>query len=201
MKNYKIILIAALVVGIASCKNRQKIAKAEEQMNSLSTENEDSTFVNDAFSDLEDDFDVVEVSDTNEIKQDKSDVTYAVLERGACFGRCPIYKVKIFADGKATYEGINFVDLMGRHETEFTADELSLIEEKAFEFKLDTMSKVYDQPMVTDLPTTIIGVTVNGKYKQIKMRHKYPETLRSYRNFIEELIQSKTWTPIVSNRE
>ena len=104
MKNYKIILIAVLVVGIASCKNRQKIAKAEEQMNSLSTENEDSTFVNDAFSDLEDDFDVVEVSDTNEIKQDKSDVTYAVLERGACFGRCPIYKVKIFADGKATYK-------------------------------------------------------------------------------------------------
>ena len=27
------------------------------------------------------------------------------LERTACFGRCPMYKVKIFADGKVVYRG------------------------------------------------------------------------------------------------
>ena len=202
MHKASIILIALLIIVGASCKNRHKIAEAEVQMETLSTDNDDSTFVNDAFANLESDLDISGPTDSisSAFSQDPNEAV-VVLERGACFGRCPIYKVRIFANGSATYEGINFVDKMGRHTTNFSTEELALIEQKAFEFKLDTMAKVYDQPRVTDLPTTIIGTTMNGQYKQIKMRHKYPESLRSYRNFLEELFKSKTWLVVESNRE
>jgi hypothetical protein len=35
------------------------------------------------------------------------------LERGPCFGRCPIYNVEIRGDGSVAYEGVNFVAATG----------------------------------------------------------------------------------------
>lgn len=39
------------------------------------------------------------------------------LERGACFGACPIYKVTIYTDGTVVYEGERFVEVEGRQTT------------------------------------------------------------------------------------
>lgn len=35
------------------------------------------------------------------------------LERGPCFGRCPIYKVALYADGAVVYRGGMFVAVQG----------------------------------------------------------------------------------------
>ena len=35
------------------------------------------------------------------------------LERGACFGTCPIYQVTIASDGTVSFEGHNFVKTKG----------------------------------------------------------------------------------------
>lgn len=199
MTKATLLLIATIFFVFCSCKDKHKIAQAEESMESLSTENADSSIVNDAFSDLEDDFDFSETAEdsgTFEI----GDVV-STLERGACFGRCPIYKVKIYSSGYASYEGVNFVDQIGLYKSQFSEKELTDIAIKGVEFGLDTMALSYDQPRVTDLPTTHIGTLIEGKLKTIKMRYGYPESLRSYRNYLEELIKSKTWTTITGPNE
>jgi hypothetical protein len=168
-------------------------------MESLSTENSDSTFVNDAFSDLEGDFNFDE--DSLQIGDDGIDDLFAFMERGACFGRCPIFKLYIYESGKATYEGINFVELMGPHETVFTSEEMDALSLAAFEFGLDSMKVEYDSKNVTDLPTTMIAVMVNGSFKKIKMRYQYPENLKLFRNYFDEIIKNKEWTKVPSSRE
>ncbi|MBT5402189.1 MAG: hypothetical protein HOL28_01965 [Crocinitomicaceae bacterium] len=199
MMKVTLLIITSLFLLFGSCKNKHKIAQAEAEMESLSTENADSTIVNDAFSDLEDDFDFSETATDSGVFEMGEVVT--VLERGACFGRCPIYKVKIYSSGYASYEGVNFVDQIGLYQTQFSEKELADIALKGIEFGLDTMALSYDQPRVTDLPTTYIGTTINGELKTIKMRYGYPESLRHYRNFLEELIKSKTWTIITVPNE
>ena len=64
MMRFSIILVAFLTLASASCKNRHKVAEAEKEMESLSTEGNDSTVVNDAFADLESDFDFDVEEDT-----------------------------------------------------------------------------------------------------------------------------------------
>ena len=86
MHKASIILIALLVVG-ASCKNRHKIAEAEVQMETLSTDNDDYTFVNDAFANLESDLDISGPNDSiRSAFSQNPDEAVVVLERGACFG-------------------------------------------------------------------------------------------------------------------
>ena len=35
------------------------------------------------------------------------------LERTACFGTCPIYKLTVYGDGRVEYEGERFVTVTG----------------------------------------------------------------------------------------
>ncbi len=42
-----------------------------------------------------------------------------VLDRGACYGRCPAYRLTIRANGSASYTGEGFVRLRGTYETRF----------------------------------------------------------------------------------
>ena len=98
-------------------------------METLSTENADSNFVNDAFSDLENDLDF-------DFEEATVDQPYITIERGACFGRCPIYNMSILESGLATYEGIKFVDNIGGFQTNFTAEELVDITKQAKAFGL-----------------------------------------------------------------
>src|SRR3569833_3749029 len=37
------------------------------------------------------------------------------LERSGCYGTCPGYRVELFGDGTAIYEGTGYVDVLGRH--------------------------------------------------------------------------------------
>ena len=43
------------------------------------------------------------------------DTAFFVLERTACFGTCPTYRLTINGDGKAYYEGRRFVPREGRY--------------------------------------------------------------------------------------
>lgn len=199
MIKYWTILFSLVLLTTVSCKNRHKVAKAEAEMEALSTEGSDSTVVNDAFADLEDEFDFED--DSTSMENDTIDEIFASMERGACFGRCPIYKMYIYESGKATYEGINFVDLMGAYQTTFTAKELADISANAREYGLDTMALEYDKKGVTDLPTAMIGVTFDGEYKKIKMRYGYPQSLRTFRDYFEELLKSKEWEAVPSSRQ
>ncbi len=183
-------ILLVLSLAAASCKNRHKVAKAEENMETLSSEGSDSTVVNDAFSDLEDDFDF----DTDTVEKIAEEAAiFAYLERGACFGHCPTYKVQIFESGKAEYHGIKNVPRLGFHKASFTKEEMMALSAAAMKFGLDTMALEYDNRHVTDLPSSFIGVTINENYKQIKMRHGYPQSLRDFRDYFEELLKSKDW--------
>jgi hypothetical protein len=194
MKRYLVIFSILILAVSVSCKNRHRVKAAEKHMETLSTENSDSTFVNDAFSNLENEFDFD--TDSTDVIEDSPVTLFAILERGACFGRCPIFKMAIYQSGNATYEGINFVDSLGTYSTVFTTAELAEITSQAKLFGLDTMKTKYDQNGVTDLPTTMIGATMSGEYKAIKMRYGYPNGLKKYRTYLENVIKSKTWTLI-----
>jgi hypothetical protein len=91
-------------------------------------------------------------------------ITEITLERTACFGACPMYKITLMRDGTATYVGRRFVDRVGTYKGNVYGFErlAQFVESQGF-FKLNNEYTV----AVTDLPSTITSAVRQGQRKTI----------------------------------
>lgn len=115
------------------------------------------------------------------------------IERTACFGTCPVYKLTIRGDGSVTYEGRKFVRVVGTRQS--TLDKTDLAElvrafNKAGYFGLDDH---YRSRVVSDEPTTFTSFTMAGRHKQIEDYWGDPAALIALENQIDEVAGSKKW--------
>ena len=91
------------------------------------------------------------IEDRKEVKEIIS------INRGACFGTCPIYSISIFSDMNVVYHGKKFVDKIGTIEFKLSEEEINSILQKANEINYCKMESEYTE-MITDLPTTHIRI-------------------------------------------
>ena len=106
------------------------------------------------------------------------------LQRTACFGTCPIYKIEIFSDGNGIYTGTRFVENIGVTKFSLSATQLNLILTKAKAIGFSNMKEEYSEP-ISDLPTTFIQI----KDKKIRNYTGAPKTLKNLENLIDQLYQ------------
>ncbi len=106
------------------------------------------------------------------------------LQRTACFGTCPIYKIEIFSDGSGIYTGKRFVENIGITKFSLSETQLNLILTKAEAIGFTNMKKEYSEP-ISDLPTTFIQI----KDKKIRDYTGAPKTLKNLENLIDQLYQ------------
>lgn len=99
------------------------------------------------------------------------------LQRTACFGTCPVYKLTIFADGKVFYEGIRHVNKKGRAQGRISSTKLDdLIEEFQNIYYLNLKDAYIPgtnacPQSVTDMPSAITSLTWDGRSKTINHYH------------------------------
>lgn len=75
------------------------------------------------------------------------------LERGVCFGRCPVYNLTVYGSGRAVYAGEQNVKFRGTFEKKFDPDLLNEIFELASELGYFEMEHEYRNPHLSDFPT------------------------------------------------
>jgi len=118
-------------------------------------------------------------------KVDSSEIELIIsLQRTACFGTCPIYKIEIFSDGSGIYTGTRFVENIGITKFSLSEMQLNLILTKAETIGFTNMRKGYSEP-ISDLPTTFIQI----KDKKIRDYTGAPKTLKNLENLIDQLYQ------------
>lgn len=86
------------------------------------------------------------------------------LQRTECFGYCPAYTVTIDGDGAVTYEGRSFVNVTGRQTAQIPSADVTRLLERFDAVGFDQLNDEYRGAM-TDLPTTTITLTRNGRTK------------------------------------
>jgi len=106
------------------------------------------------------------------------------LQRTACFGTCPIYKIEIFADGSGIYTGTRFVENIGVTKFNLSETQLNLILTQAEAIGFTNMKGEYSEP-ISDLPTTFIQI----KDKKIRDYTGAPKTLKNLENLIDQMYQ------------
>lgn len=127
----------------------------------------------------------------------------ASLERGPCFGRCPVYKVELYGDGKIRYEGMRFVADTGKREGSTSAAEVQkyLRAVSATQFASADSSYTMENKAAcgnfsTDMPVAVLTVKLASGIKTV--RHDpgcrgAPEYLRTLEAQLDTVTRSATW--------
>jgi len=121
------------------------------------------------------------------------DTLTIAFEKTACFGRCPVYKVKVFQSGFATFEGLNFTEKMGLYSYQFSESEIKSIYEDALQIGYFELDASYDDTRITDLPSTISEINYMGKSHRVKARVNIPEKLKNFHKNLAVTLQEKDW--------
>jgi hypothetical protein len=129
------------------------------------------------------------------------------LERTACYGFCPAYKLTISADGKVTFEGTRFVKEEGATKTSnLSPEQLKQLTAEfegarffSFEDKYVNDPRVCEH-VVTDNPSAITSIRMSGKSKTVNHYYgctgpKVPKELTQLENKIDEIVNTAQWLP------
>lgn len=95
------------------------------------------------------------------------------LERGACFGTCPIYKVSVTSDGRVTFEGLNYTKVKGKAKGRIKARDFQALVKEFERIKYFSLDDKYEPgepncgPAATDMPSVKSSIQLKGKTKSV----------------------------------
>lgn len=102
-------------------------------------------------------------------KADENSQPIVSMNRTACFGRCPIYKIELYENGTLFYEGVRFVQDSGKFYGKLSKNELATFQERLEKADIFSMKDKYpsDYPSPVDLPSCVLTYYKNGSSKKI----------------------------------
>jgi hypothetical protein len=164
------ILFFVVLLFVASCNSKKEVASTE----------------------------AVSVPDTVVVvmkPQTPKDSLAVRFERTPCFGRCPVFKIKVYKSGFATYEGLNFAEKMGLYSYRFSEADLDKIYEMANAINYFDLESEYNDPRVTDLPATISEIQINDQTHTVNARMGVPQSLKDFHENLGIMLNERDWKP------
>lgn len=131
-------------------------------------------------------------------ESDKSEPIYDFffsLQRTVCFGQCPAYRIEVHGDGRLLWYGEHFVSRIGTYSRTLTSDELQKLQLRLEAAQLEQLQPVYDDPGISDLPSTILKYAAKGKQYQITCRFRCPNALQALFRELELLADTTGMVP------
>jgi hypothetical protein len=119
------------------------------------------------------------------------------LERGPCYGTCPVYGVTLYGDGTVRYDGKDHVRIRGSQTAVIAPDTVRSLVEEIERCGFFSLNDAYTQVSIADAPSAVVYVAADGKKKQV--RHylddfKAPKSLETLENRIDEVSGTRRWT-------
>ncbi len=123
-----------------------------------------------------------------------NDIVFCTLERTPCFGRCPVYSIKIYESGLLLYKGQRNVQDTFCHSRQISKSELTSLKSAFAEVDFMAMKSSYpfEERAPVDLPSCIIFFKSNNQEKTVTDHHwKSPENLAFLERKIDSLANPK----------
>lgn len=117
------------------------------------------------------------------------------LRQTPCYGNCPVYTFKVYKDGWATYDGSNYVDLLGVYTSQLTSNQIIEIERVFREAHFYTFKDEYDDSRL-DIPSMILEYHGPRGVKKVTARTSIPQTFRALVVDLKKLADNITWKPV-----
>lgn len=173
-----------------SCKNKKKALSQEEKEKSTLRAEETP----DVKPQMSEDQGQEERDQILRINKQIEESVVARIERTSCFGRCPIYVLSVYEDGRVFYQGKKFVEREGDYLSKIEQKKIDQIFQRAESIGFFKMKSVYDSEHVTDLPSTIISLRIDGELKTIINRYQGPEKLTEFGKYFDAQFEQLNWS-------
>jgi len=116
----------------------------------------------------------------------------ASLAKTPCYGRCPVFEVRIYSDGVVEFFGEKNVNLIGHYRAQADnafIDQVVQEATKAGYYQLDSFYPSNGQ-RIPDLPNIITYVRIANDEKSVTNNHLAPKALRSFEERLEAMINT-----------
>lgn len=120
------------------------------------------------------------------------DQVVITMKRTYCYGMCPVYSLTIYGNGTVVYEGVDHVQVKGKQTLQIPQKQVRQLVDQFFSIDYFSLQDDYKAP-VTDLPTTITSISVNGKTKTVRDYYGAPEKLKELEKQIDAVAQAQQW--------
>jgi len=110
---------------------------------------------------------------------------HITLERTACFGACPTYRVELSGNGQVTYVGGDIVDVDGTHNFNVSVRDLEAMLRSIRE--RDIWSIPYENTMVQDAPGCELTLTMGGESHRIQCGYSAAGYAPAYADLLKQL--------------
>ncbi|MEN9394955.1 MAG: hypothetical protein RL362_1176 [Bacteroidota bacterium] len=125
--------------------------------------------------------------------------TLLLYKKTPCFGACPVFTLTIMMDGKAYLMGQKNMEYVGGFGAEWNTELMNALDEKMRALQFYNLPHVFDNPQVTDLPSTYIGYTKGNNLYTIKCRYQTPQNLKDLSSWLDAEMKKTKWNLINSN--
>jgi len=118
------------------------------------------------------------------------------LERTECFGTCPVYRLTVYGYGAVIYEGIRFAQVQGTMKTTISEEKIKQLVSEFQKLDYFSLRDSYEERNVTDMPSTITSLTINGNKKTVRHYHgdlSTPKELIELEDKIDEIVNTNQW--------
>ncbi len=119
------------------------------------------------------------------------------IERGPCFGTCPVYSMTLYGDGTVRYDGKDHVSVRGSQTAVIAPEKVKELAGEIERSGFFNLRDFYTEVSVTDAPTVFLYIAVDGKKKQVKHYlgdFNAPKTLETIETRIDEVAGTGRWT-------
>jgi len=116
------------------------------------------------------------------------------MEKGPCFGRCPVYSMKVYENGVASYEGKQFSDLEGLHVKRISKTALAELKSTLESANLFRFQDAY-RSRLPDLQSVKITYYTEDRYKSIIGKDGRPGPVVEIQELLEEIVEGGGWEP------
>jgi hypothetical protein len=124
------------------------------------------------------------------------DKVHIALERSACYGSCPSYRVDIFGDGRAVYRGRGFVDVEGEHHYLVSREAVADLVQSLRAKDIWSMRPSY-RGMVTDNPSYLLTIQLGDEVHRIDdyvgAMAGMPIAVTEFENQVDKVANSAMW--------
>jgi hypothetical protein len=131
-----------------------------------------------------------------------------VLERTACLGLCPAYRVRLTGDGEVEYEGEALVKITGVRKATLPREEILKIVNELLRVRIfDAASDYYTQDeissdngkltlasiFVSDRPSTYLQLRIGDHVKRVRLYYNVPSELGAIPDLIDQVVGVEQW--------
>ncbi len=131
-----------------------------------------------------------------ELKITENNEKVIMLEKGGCYGRCPIYKVEIYDNGYMKFYGDKYIDKLGIYEKHLDKQAFNILYQKFNQSKFNEFQDNYES-MVPD--AALIKLSFKDKknpMKTITGKSERPKAVKDLQLEIERIVAAFDWEVI-----